>query len=113
MTGAGRLADNRTPAALAMLALLAAGAPASAQDAVQDMAKSCFTCHGPLGVSTSPLIPIIAGQNARYLSGAMKAYRDGLRGGDPSKMMVEPMRGMTDAAAEALAAFFAGVKGAR
>ena len=40
-------------------------------------AQVCAVCHGPLGVSTQPDTPHLAGQPAIYLSAQMKAYRNG------------------------------------
>lgn len=58
-------------------------APASAQslvdgDAEAGKAKSitCTACHGAEGNSANPLWPNLAGQNARYLSEQLKAFKD-------------------------------------
>jgi DmsE family decaheme c-type cytochrome len=42
-------------------------------------AALCTGCHGEAGGSVSEAFPSLAGQDARYLSGAIKAYRDGAR----------------------------------
>ncbi|MGP0094458.1 MAG: DmsE family decaheme c-type cytochrome [Xanthobacteraceae bacterium] len=39
----------------------------------------CAGCHGERGVSASPAFPSLAGQDARYLADALRAYRDGSR----------------------------------
>jgi DmsE family decaheme c-type cytochrome len=39
----------------------------------------CALCHGEQGVSVSPRFPSLAGQDARYLAGAIRAYKDGSR----------------------------------
>lgn len=50
-------------------------------DAVAGKAASaaCAGCHGPQGVSPNPAWPSLAGQDARYLAGALKGYKDGSR----------------------------------
>lgn len=68
----------------------------------------CGTCHGPRGNSTQPKFPRLAGQNAHYLAGQLKAFRAQTRG-DPDA--VGYMWGMAaeldDATVEALAAYYA------
>ena len=39
----------------------------------------CAGCHGEQGVSVNPAWPSLAGQDAQYLAGAIKAYKDGSR----------------------------------
>ncbi len=39
----------------------------------------CAVCHGEQGVSVSPRFPSLAGQDARYLADAIRAYKDGSR----------------------------------
>ena len=48
----------------------------------------CAGCHGPLGVSANPAWPSLAGQDARYLADALKAYKDGSRDNAMMKGMV-------------------------
>ena len=75
------------PAVLASVALAVACA-ASAQDkppaadlAAQKVAASiCSACHGPTGVSASPLFPRLAGQQELYLAAQLKAFRAKTRG---------------------------------
>jgi DmsE family decaheme c-type cytochrome len=43
------------------------------------VSAACAGCHGPQGVSPNPLWPSLAGQDARYLADALKAYKDGSR----------------------------------
>jgi len=40
---------------------------------------ACAGCHGEQGVSANPIWPSLAGQDARYLADALKAYKDGSR----------------------------------
>lgn len=75
------------PALLAGAAL-AATSGASAQDkppatdlAAQKVAASiCSACHGPTGVSSSPLFPRLAGQQELYLVAQLKAFKAKTRG---------------------------------
>ncbi len=53
----------------------AVGDPAAGRTA----SASCAACHGEQGVSTNPAWPSLAGQDARYLAAATKAYKDGSR----------------------------------
>ena len=49
---------------------VAAGEPLSAE---------CGACHGANGISSDNKIPTLAGQDAQYLVGAIKAYQDDTR----------------------------------
>jgi DmsE family decaheme c-type cytochrome len=40
---------------------------------------TCAACHGERGISINPAFPNLAGQDARYLADAIRAYRHGLR----------------------------------
>ena len=40
---------------------------------------ACAGCHGEQGVSSNPAWPSLAGQDARYLTNAIRAYKDGSR----------------------------------
>ena len=62
--------------------LAVAGLPASARaDAEAGKAKAqvCVACHGPMGNSTTPDYPILAGQTARYLYLELKDFKEGRR----------------------------------
>jgi cytochrome c553 len=88
------------------LALAPAFAHADAAAAKERAQTVCAGCHGPEGISTSPLYPHIAGQQATYLAKAIRDYRDGKRS-DP---LMSPMaQGLSDAQVEDLAAYFAGL----
>ena len=45
----------------------------------QAASAACVGCHGPQGVSANPAWPSLAGQDAKYLADATKAYKDGSR----------------------------------
>jgi cytochrome c553 len=60
----------------------AAGWPSNAHaDAEAGKAKAqvCVACHGPMGNSTNPDYPILAGQTARYLYLELKDFKEGRR----------------------------------
>ncbi len=63
-------------------ALLASGSVVAQDrsDAIDQTAEKvagsiCASCHGPLGVSTSPLFPRLAGQQELYLAAQLKAFK--------------------------------------
>jgi cytochrome c553 len=60
--------------ALANPHVLAAEAPPG-----RAQAQACATCHGPLGVSTAPDAPNLAGQPRIYLASQLRAFRSGKR----------------------------------
>jgi cytochrome c553 len=68
------------PYVLGALAILAAQA-AWGQDveAGRGKAAPCQACHGPNGNSTIPLVPILAGQTARYLYLQLRDFQEGRR----------------------------------
>lgn len=81
---------------------------ALAGDAAAGKAKaaSCAGCHGAAGVSSNPVWPNLAGQQAAYLVKQMKAFRDGSRS-DP---MMGPMaKPLSDSDIDNLAAYYSGL----
>jgi cytochrome c553 len=54
------------------------GAHADAGDG-QSKAQVCVACHGPMGNSTNPDYPILAGQSARYLYLELQDFKAGRR----------------------------------
>ncbi|MBL8341895.1 MAG: c-type cytochrome [Rubrivivax sp.] len=83
--------------------------PAHAQDAASGRARAqpCVVCHGPLGLSTMPDTPHLAGQPAIYLAAQLRAYRSGARKHEVMAVMARPL---TDADIEQLAAWFASIR---
>jgi cytochrome c553 len=71
----------------------------------------CGTCHGPLGNSTQPKFPRLAGQHASYLAAQLKAFRAQSRG-DPDAIgyMWGMASELTDATIDALASYYSGQK---
>ncbi|MCU7373937.1 cytochrome c [Paucibacter sp. O1-1] len=93
---------------LLFIALLAA-LPAEAQDIAAGRAKAqaCAVCHGPLGLSSQPDAPHLAGQSAIYLSSQLKAYRSGARLHEVMAVMAKPL---SDADIANLAAWYAAIR---
>ena len=82
---------------------------AVAGDVAAGKAKSavCAACHGAAGISAADIWPNLAGQKKGYLEKQIKAFRDGTRT-DPS---MSPMaKGLSDADAANLAAYFSSLK---
>jgi cytochrome c553 len=93
---------------LRLAAALVAGAvlqPAHANDvqAGRQKAQACAVCHGPLGISSAPDAPNLAGQPALYTAAQLRAYRSGAR-------KHEVMAVMTDDDIANLAAWFASLR---
>lgn len=72
---------RRLVRAISAAAALTAAAPALPQAAATPPAKAeaCVACHGPLGNSTDPQFPILAGQSWRYIYIQLKDFKEGLR----------------------------------
>ena len=73
-------------------------------------AAACAGCHGETGITRTPGIPSLVGQEPKYLVTAMTAYKDGERKNDTMKAMIAPM---ADANLNNIALFFALQKPAR
>jgi cytochrome c553 len=107
MAGRGR---ERTPRlagrkrgggrALLLAALLLAGVPAAAEP----LGEPCAPCHGAQGVSSTPLIPSLAGQPAEHLMLQMILFREGIRS---VPGMAGQVQGRSDAMIARLARFYA------
>jgi cytochrome c553 len=67
--------------------------PAAAQDlqAGAKKAEVCAACHGPGGNSTQALIPMLAGQTARYLYLQLKDFKEGRRSDPQMSPMAAPL----------------------
>jgi cytochrome c553 len=70
---------GRPGLALCVAALLSAAASAQDADAGRTKAAPCVACHGPEGNSPTPLIPILAGQSARYIYLELRDMKEGRR----------------------------------
>jgi cytochrome c553 len=60
-------------------ALLPALGWAQDADAGKTKAAACMACHGPNGNSPTPVIPILAGQTARYIYLELRDFKEGRR----------------------------------
>lgn len=68
----------------------------------------CASCHGGDGRSTvMPQYPKIAGQNAPYTVNALKAYKQGRRGGTFAALMAETAKSLSEEDMSNLAAYIA------
>jgi cytochrome c553 len=74
-------------------------------DLGQALAESCGNCHGADGNPAGANMPTLAGQDARYFSKAMKAYKEGKRS---HEKMFEAVQNLGEADIQNLAAFYAG-----
>lgn len=98
-------------AALASLVLLF-GAPLAAEAAsAPPQVPLCGSCHGREGISASPVIPNLAGQKQGYLEAALNAYKNHNRQGGSAPMMIGIAGQLSDADIQALAAYYASLKG--
>jgi cytochrome c553 len=78
--------------------------PASGNKAAgKAAATACAGCHGEGGVSTCTA-PSLAGQDAQYFAGAMRAYKTGAR---TESAMKAPAASLDDTAIKDLAAYYA------
>lgn len=72
--------------------------------------SACGACHGPQGNGNELAnYPKLSGQQADYVMGELKNYRDGKRATDPNGMMRDIAARMTDAEIEAVAHYVAGL----
>jgi len=79
--------------------LLACGAPVAAQTGApaapaSERFSTCLGCHGPGGVSATPLVPSLAGQHSFYAITQLFLFREGRRDNEAMALMA---RGMSDA----------------
>lgn len=94
-------------AALA-LGLLAPAAAQPADDPGRTKAQqACAVCHGPLGVSSAPDAPNLAGQPEPYLAAQLRAFRSGARRHEVMNVIAKPL---TDDEIAALSRWFASIR---
>ena len=67
---------------------------------------ACAKCHGEAGISTTPITPSLAGQDATYALDALRAYKDGTRDDDT---MSPKAKKLDDVEMKDFAAYFAGL----
>ena len=103
---------NLPAAALAMAAAaltLLPGAALAKGDAARGKTKAavCAACHGPAGISPSPIWPNLAGQKEQYLIKQLKDFKAGTRKEPTMAPMIAPL---SDQDIEDLAAYFSSLK---
>ena len=79
---------------------------------VTNLIYGCINCHGKEGKGMSPgnsFFPVIGGQTREYLVKTMIDFKKGDRKNDPSGMMANIARGLSDADIEALADYLSGL----
>ena len=70
-------------------------------------AQACVACHGSNGNSTTPMFPVLAGQNARYIYLELKDFKEGAR---VNPAMSPMAAGLSKEDMQDLAAYFASQK---
>ena len=90
-----------------LAASLSAGVMA-AGDAAAGKAKAaaCAGCHGQNGKAMVPNYPSLAGQNAAYIEGALKAYKTQERKGYQAAIMYGLAAALSDQDMANLAAYY-------
>ena len=83
------------------------GADAADSAAGRAKAQMCAVCHGPIGISTTPDAPNLAGQPEIYLSNQLRAYRSGERRHEVMTVVAKPL---TDDDIASLAAWFSSIR---
>jgi len=73
----------------------------------QTASAPCAACHGAQGISGNPATPSLAGQDAKYLTDALQAYKDGTRENTTMKALAD---GLDEATMKNLAAYYAGLQ---
>ncbi|MDN3922308.1 c-type cytochrome [Roseateles violae] len=102
------LASLARPALAGLVLLSLTGlAPAGDVEAGRAKAQACAVCHGPLGLSTAPDAPNLAGQPELYLAAQLRAYRSGARKHEVMGVMAKPL---SDEDIANLAAWFAAIR---
>lgn len=70
--------------------------------------RVCSTCHGPRGISISPMFPNLAAQQPVYLETQLKAFRDRSRADPHAQAFMWGMAAqLTDTAITEIAAYYA------
>ncbi|MCC5867784.1 MAG: cytochrome P460 family protein [Gammaproteobacteria bacterium] len=78
-------------------------------EAGRALSVPCAACHGENGISSSPVIPNLAGQKSAYLVAQLQAFRGGAREND---LMNAIAAQLSDPQIESLAAFWSSLSGA-
>jgi cytochrome c553 len=95
-------------AAVAVSGILSGAAWAADAEAPRLVRDICSKCHGPEGISQSPLFPRLAGQQVDYLDAQMHQFRDRSRGDPHAQAYMWGIAGpLTDGQIQKLAQYFA------
>jgi cytochrome c553 len=79
-------------AAAVVVAAAAAAALAQAPPAPgRAKAQACAVCHGPLGISSAPDAPHLAGQPRVYLEAQLRDFRAGRRRHEVMNVIAKPL----------------------
>ena len=70
---------------------------------------ACNQCHGPGGIGVGDNFPALAGQSAAYISGQLRAWRQGQRPPGPLGLMPAVATRLTDAEIDAVSVYYAGL----
>ncbi len=89
--------------ALSLIVVAQAAAGEDKYAAVRETLDTCFTCHGPNGVSDDPQIPVLAGQHMYYTYVQLKDFKAERRA---SPVMIEFVSVLTKEEMRAIATFF-------
>ena len=71
--------------------------------------KSCVSCHGKAGKGAASY-PKISGNPVSYTTEKLRAYREGIKQGPNSALMIMMAKPLTDEEIENLAAYLEGAK---
>ena len=88
---------------LGLLVVRQAAAEEDKYAAIRETLDTCFTCHGPNGVSDDPQIPVLAGQHMYYTYVQLKDFKAERR---VSPVMIEFVSVLTKEEMRAIATFF-------
>jgi len=83
--------------------MLASSAAFAGMDRGTMLANTCAGCHGPMGISSGPATPSIAGMSKDYFIESMQAYAMGDR---PSTIMMRIAKGYSDEDIALMADYF-------
>jgi cytochrome c553 len=94
------------------LTVMCSASVMAAGDADKGQAKAamCAGCHGANGIAMVPTYPNLAGQNAAYLAGTLKAYKTQSRKGYQAGIMYAMASGLSDQDIADLAAYYSSLK---
>lgn len=93
------------------LAMATAGGASAAEgkSASQLASEVCSKCHGPDGMSQSPMFPRLAGQQAEYIEQQLRNFRDRSRGDPHAQAYMWGIAGpLNDSQIQELARYYAG-----